>query len=832
MLDRWSRGRGWIGVLLVTLFASLATAQQASIRVQVDQPGVEISPMLYGVFFEEINRAGEGGLHGEMLQNRSFEDADLPIAWTLHAADGAATMSLDRQSPLNDANPTSLKLEVKQPGARVAVVNEGFKGDRRRGPNEPADRWQARFAEHAARQSHGLNVQQGQRYRLSLHARTDAMGFAGGLLVSLQASDGTPLASATIQRLENEWTKHEVELVASATDTNARLAISPTAAGAVWLDMVSLFPADTFKGRPNGMRRDLAEKIAALQPAFVRFPGGCYVEGDVLANAFHWKDSIGDIARRKGHWNLWGYRVSNGLGFHEYLQFCDDLGAKALFVVNCGMSHVEQRTQQSDDAVGDRYLQDALDALEYANGPATSKWGALRAANGRAEPFNLEYVQIGNENGGRLYDQRYALFHDAIRKHHPTVKIISNNWGGVPRSRPIEILDEHYYDNPSFFLDNADRYDRYDRAGPKIYVGEYAVTRESGAGNLAAAIGEAAFMTGMERNADVVVMASYAPLLVHPSFRAWNPNAIVFDNARVFGTPSYHVQAMFAQHRAARVLPAVVESPSVSTMKHQGLVGVGTWATQAEFRDLRVTAPDGRVLFASDFSTSSDGWQLRGRDWSTRDGSLVQSGNATPAMAFAGDPTWTSYTVTLRARKTGGDEGFLVAFQSDGRRDRNWLNLGGWGNSRHAFEGDGFAGATGGTPGRIETGRWYDVRIEIDDDHARAFLDGVKVVDETRRRQKALYASAGLAANGKDVVLKVVNAADTAMDTAIDLAGIASPEATADAVVLRGDAMGDENSFETPTKIAPQPVTIDIPGPQFRHAFPPRSVTILTLRQR
>ena len=440
-----------------------------------------------------------------------------------------------------------------------------------------------------------------------------------------------------------------------------------------------------------------------MKPAFVRFPGGCYVEGDKLANAFRWKDTIGDVAQRPGHWNLWGYRSTDGLGYHEYLQMCEDLGAEPLYVINCGMAHKDHVAM---DQMGP-WVQDALDAIEYANGPATSTWGSLRAKAGHPAPFNLKYLEIGNENGGPLYQERYRLFYDAIKARYPDIQLVADV---RTTQRPTEILDEHYYNSPEFFIDNAGKYDKYDRKGPKIYVGEYAVTQNCGQGNLRAAIGEAAFMTGMERNCDVVVMASYAPLFVNVGWRQWNPDAINFDGARAYGTPSYHVQKMFSHNRGDVVLPIDLESPAVELGAKGGAIGVGTWATQAEFKDIKVTRGD-KTLFESDFAKGLEGWRTIGGQWKAESGVLRQTGRQTDVRAIAGERSWDNYTYTLKARKLGGAEGFLIMFRVQDPRAKAWWNLGGWGNTKHAIEMGGIIGNE--VPGRIETGRWYDIRIEL-----------------------------------------------------------------------------------------------------------------------
>ena len=391
------------------------------------------------------------------------------------------------------------------------------------------------------------------------------------------------MRKAKIDGITAAWKTYRLSLTSAETDPKARLAIYATQPGTVWLDMVSLFPKATWKDRPNGLRLDLAEMLVGLRPAFVRFPGGCWVEGEVLGDALRWKTTIGPISDRRTQWNLWKYHSTNGLGFHEYLELCEDLGAEPLFVINCGMSHKENVPM---DKMAE-WVQDAIDAtIEYANGPDDSKWGAMRIKAGHPKPFDLKYLEIGNENGGKAYEERYALIYDAIKAKYPKMNLIADLWEGkAPVTRPLEILDEHYYFSPEFFIANAHRYDSYDRKGPKIYVGEYAVTQGCGLGNLRAAIGEAAFMTGMERNSDVVILASYAPLFANVNHKTWNPNLINFDGSRVYGTPSYYAQKMFSENRGDVVLPAAVEIlPKTASKPIRGQIGLGTWATQGRIQ--------------------------------------------------------------------------------------------------------------------------------------------------------------------------------------------------------------------------------------------------------
>ena len=783
-------------IVCAAVFAAVvsARAETATIAVDVDKPGVSVSPRLYGIFFEEINRAGDGGIYAEKIQNRSFDDPKLDLAWALvKSGDADGAMALDKSQPLNENNPTSLRVEIKK--GRVGAANYGFRSDTKNGSE--------------------VAVEKGKTYSLSLYARGDV-----ALTATLEKPDGTVLATAEFNGVGAAWKKFEAELTASATAADARLVIAATKPGTVWLDMVSLFP----KGQL--FRPDLLKLLADMKPAFVRFPGGCYVEGPKLSEAFRWKKTIGDIAARPGHWNLWGYRSNDGLGYHEYLLLCEALGAEPLYVINCAMSHEEQHGKKAppEGAELQEYVQDALDAIEYANGPADSKWGAVRAKAGHPAPFNMKLMEIGNENGGKIYDKHYALFYDAIKAKYPDVQLIANVWGGTPKSRGADLIDEHYYNTPEFFMNNDGKYDKYDRKGPKIYVGEYAVTRGCGRGNLIGALGEAAFMTGMERNGDVVVMASYAPLFEYVGWKHWNPNAILFDAARSYATPSWQVQTMFGRNRADVVLPTAVTAPLVpSTQTHAGMVGVGTWHTQAEFKDIKVTQGD-KVLLEG-----KKGWKFAKGDWKWDGDVLRQSGKEEHLCAFAGKKEWKDYTLTLKARKLGGGEGFLISVAAPNDREKSWWNIGGWGNKEHGIEMRGIESER--VPGKIETGRWYDIKVELKGSVIRCYLDDKLIHEVTNKPLKPLYAVAGLAKETNEIILKVVNAAEKPIETAIELKGVKKLASTATATVLTSASGADENSFDEPTKVAPKDETIRRVAPQMKHTFPANSVTVIRLRR-
>jgi alpha-L-arabinofuranosidase len=784
-----------IAALLVLGLAQTTTwAQPASLTVQVDQPGVKISPTLYGIFFEEINLAGDGGLYAELVRNRSFEDSEKPDHWTLLTIGGAkGEMAVEARQPATQFKRRALRLKIAETGAgKVAVANGGY---------------------------FGISVVKDAVYSLSLAARTGD-GFTGPLAVALESADGkTVYAQCAIAGAAAEWKTLQASLKATGTDPKARLVIGATQPGTVWLDMVSLFPRQTWKDRPNGMRPDLAQLLDGLRPSFVRFPGGCWVEGDKLEFATRWKRTIGELAERWTQWNIWSYHSTNGLGFHEYLQLSEDLGAEPLFVINVGMSHQQNVPM---DQMGE-WVQDALDAIEYANGPADSKWGALRAKAGHPAPFNLKYIEIGNENGGPAYQERYVLFYDALKAKDPQLQLI----GDVPTDkRPADIVDEHYYSSPEFFIANANKYDTYDRKKFKIYVGEYAVTVNCGKGNLRGALGEAAFMTGMERNSDVVVMASYAPLFANVDYKRWNPDLINFDSARAYGTPSYHVQKMFSEARGDVVLPVDLKSPLVDAGPTSGAIGVGTWVTQAEYKDLQVTQGD-KVLFQTDFADGTKGWRLHGGDWKAKDGVLQQTNLAENVRAMTGDKAWNNYTYSLKARKLGGAEGFLILFRVRDDDAKSWWNIGGWGNRRHAVEIGGVVGNE--VPGKIETGRWYDIRIELQDAHLRCYLDGKLIHDIVYPSYPALHAVASRVNATGDVLLKVVNVSEKDQSTKLDLRGIQGVQSSASATLLTGKPE-DENTVEEPTRVAPTQGTISNAGSSFVHSFPANSVTVLRLK--
>jgi len=781
----------------IALMISTGPMAAATVDVQVNKPGHKIPATLWGVFFEDINLSADGGIYPELVRNLSFEDSDKPENWDFTPAqNGKSQASIDSSRPLNAFNKRSLRIDSD---GGFTLENPGY---------------------------YGMGIAAGESYTFRAAFRRE--NFSGGITVKILAADGKTIATAEIKELSETWNYRSVELVANAADAKARLQISASGKGVLFLDMVSLMPKRSWKD--TGLRPDLAEAINALKPAFYRFPGGCWVEGENIEKMYNWKKTIGNLDSRTPLWNIWQYYATHGLGYHEYLLMAEALNSEPLFCINVGMSHKEVVPM---DQMG-QWVQDALDALEYANGPTNSFWGGLRAKAGHPAPFNMKYLEIGNENGTQAYNERWKLFYDAIKAKYPDVQLIANDWqGNIPKHPRPDLVDEHYYNTPEFFMQQAGRYDRYDRKGPKIFVGEYAVTRNTGLGNLRGAIGEAAFMTGMERNSDIVSMAAYAPLLCNANHKRWPVNLINFDSTRWFGIPSYYVQKLFAEYRGDILLPTTVQTTDIPESAPVGAVGVGTWNTAAEFKDIKVTAPDGKVLFTSDFTQNSDGWKTlgNGASWGVQDGALRQTAEREFIRAIAGERTWTDYTMTLKARKISGREGFLILFHIEGDDDRIWWNIGGWDNTAHGVE---FGETLDRKRGRIETGRWYDISVEVRGNNVKCMLDGKVIhnIKHTPGVTRGMFASSVEDKARGEIIVKVVNCAAGPTETVINLNGAKKLPATAEAIVLTSDSPKDENTLDEPTKVSPKTTTLQIKDNQIKHAFPGNSFTVIRVKKR
>ena len=547
-----------------------------TLTVSADQPAAKIAPTMWGIFFEDINFGGDGGLYGELVKNGSFEFPDNLMGWLRLLQPGSAGYMYIQNYPGNPNNAHYLHMQVKAIGEGYGITNEGYRG---------------------------IGIREGADYRFSLQAR-QTEGDPIALRVEIIDAEGKVLMEDKVTDFGKDWQSHSVTLTSNVTEPKAKLNLwIESGNGLLDIDLVSLFPTDTWKGRQPGLRKDLVQYLADMKPGFLRFPGGCIVEGRTLERRYQWKTTIGDPTERKllvNRWNTeFGHRITQdyyqsfGIGFYEYFLLSEDLGAEPMPIINCGMACQFNTAELVPvDELGP-YIQDALDLIEFANGPVDSEWGKVRADMGHPEPFNLKYLGVGNEQWGPQYIERYIPFAKAIKDKYPEIQLIAGTgsdatifpngfdeidylWKQYRKMDHVDIVDEHFYRVPDWFLENVNFYDNYDPNGPEVFVGEYGaqsvgVASPDNRNNWHCALYEAAFMTGMERNAAVVTMSCYAPMFAHVDAWQWTPDMIWFDNLKAYGTPNYYVQKTFSLNRGDVVLPVSLSDVPMITDKLPGL---------------------------------------------------------------------------------------------------------------------------------------------------------------------------------------------------------------------------------------------------------------------
>jgi alpha-N-arabinofuranosidase len=554
-MKNYSKINIWIFILIFLPFTSLKAQRLQEIIVSANKPVTDIKPTMWGVFFEDINFAADGGLYAELIKNRSFEFTLSMMGWRQVKLEGNGRTLPTFYSPANPLNPHFLEIVVDAPAGSFGIVNEGFRG---------------------------MGIKKDEVYFFSVMARVLPTSSLK-MKLELVTEAGLVIGTTDLIGFTGDWKKYKATIKATQTESKAQFRLLFSGKGTADIDMVSLFPAETWKNRQGGLRADLVQMIADLKPGFVRFPGGCIVEGRDITNRYQWKTTVGPIEERKLIINRWNLEMQNrmtpdyfqsfGLGFYEYFQLAEDFGAEPLPILNCGMSCQFNAGEVVPLNELNPYIQDALDLIEFANGSLSTKWGKLRSAMGHPKPFNLKYIGIGNEQWDVQYIERYKEFEKALKLKYPDIKIVSGSgpgasgkmfdlaWSELKKLSPA-LIDEHYYMPPDWFLKNAGRYDSYDRKGIKVFAGEYAAhgkeTNEAESRNSwYSALAEAAFMTGLERNADIVNMASYAPLLAHVEAWQWRPDLIWFDNLNCIGTPNYYVQKIFSTNKGTQVIPAL-----------------------------------------------------------------------------------------------------------------------------------------------------------------------------------------------------------------------------------------------------------------------------------
>lgn len=839
-------------------------AEHADYRLSIDAADEVhgISDMLYGIFLEDINFAADGGLYAEMVQNRSFEFTSLAANNELHGwsiINNAAVRVVrdDKAGRLNDNNPNYVII-TNDTDSPAGISNTGFLD--------------------------GMAVHAGESYNCTFYARA-LDGYTGDIYVSLTVN-GEPAVSVTVASSGPSvgWVKYSVKLISPVTaDKKVRLAVE-IGKGSVAFDMISLFPEDTYKGRVNGLRKDLAEALEELHPAFLRFPGGCVIEGVTLPLAYSWKASIGaddngepflfngtygDVAARRQGQNIWTNEnttndrypsfMSYGLGFYEYFLLAEDIGAVGVPVINCGLCCMGQGNG-SGPMVGtpefERYIQDALDLVEFAKGGTDTKWGAVRASMGHPEPFRLKYIGIGNEQYGTEFFRHYEAFVDAFAAAaaedpglYGDVELMfsaglddgdsgaaqymasyreASRWltahPGTEVTDFAGAIDHHYYNSPEWFLSHTDYYDpvnysrttddmtsgRFGGAVP-VFVGEYAARSNT----WRAALAEAAYMTGLERNGDIVRMAAYAPLFGNLTATHWAPDLIWFNNHTMTRSVNYYVQQLFSLNAGTVLLShrlegAEPETPSVFT----GKIGVGTWNTSARFDNIVVTDnKTGEVLYSDTFDKAmGSNWErVSDGRWSVSDGTLIQSSNSTDTgrysstgtAAYCGDTSWSDYTLTLEATKIAGSEGFLIPFAVQDRANNWFWNIGGWNNTVSCLQqvtGGSKSDQIGGTVSSctIKAGQTYRIQITVSGSNVKCRLNDRLYIDydmiPTTNAESYTVVSTD---DTGDVIIKLVNVTGESRCFAIDIAGIGAAGATlegqADITVYQAAGTSPEN---------------------------------------
>jgi alpha-L-arabinofuranosidase len=544
-------------VYLLGLTLSLNSFSQRKLIVVADKPIASVAPTMWGVFFEDINFGADGGLYAELVKNRSFEFPTPMMGWKENRINYQKGRILIINKSDNSNNSRFARITINNAEGNYSLTNEGFRG---------------------------IGLHKDKQYDFSIMARAEKPTNIK-IKVQLLNYAGKEIGSASINNFSNDWKKYAASIITTDTAQKGKLNLIFEGEGVVDIDMISLFPHDTWKNRPGGLRNDLVQKVADLKPGFVRFPGGCIVEGRELTNRYQWKTTVGNVVDRKLIMNRWNvefpkraapdYYQTFGLGFYEYFLLSEDVGAEPLPILNCGMACQFNSAEVVAMDELQPYIDDALDLIEFANGPITTQWGKLRNNMGHPAPFNLKFIGVGNEQWEPQFIERYKVFEKAILSKYPDIKIVSGAgpfaegeyfnyaWKELKQLKPA-LIDEHYYKPPKWFFSNAARYDNYERTGPKVFAGEYAAhSKENadaeGRNNWEAALAEAAFMTGLERNADVVQMCSYAPLFAHVGAWQWRPDLIWFDNLNSMATPSYYVQKLFSTNKGTEVV-AITEN--------------------------------------------------------------------------------------------------------------------------------------------------------------------------------------------------------------------------------------------------------------------------------
>lgn len=762
---------------------------------------------LFGIFFEDLNHAADGGLYAELIQNRSFEfdpidRADyhsLTAFEKVERGNGKINISVEKNCPLNEKNTHYVVLEVLEPGEAVGIMNLGF--------------------------NTGIPLKEGQNYKFSCFARKDD-NFKGPIYISLESAEGVVYEKISIEIKSSKWEKYEVTLTSNTTDFSSRLVITTKSKGKFCLDMISLFPEATYKNRPNGLRRDIAELLADLKPKFMRFPGGCLVhdgslDKDARDALYYWKNTIGDIEKRPARRSNWRYNQTLGLGYYEYFQFCEDIGAKPLPVLPGGYNPHRKEAVPIDEL--QPWIDDALDLIEFATGDLSTEWGKMRAELGHAKPFNLEYIAIGNEEVGAPFFERYPYFHKAIKEKYPNIKVINSagpfaaggeyerGWKSA-REDNSDLIDEHYYMAPEWFLANHHRYDNFKKDEAKVFLGEYA----SWGNTYYNALIEASYMIGLERNAHAVGLACYAPLLCNVDYVNWKPDMIWFNNHEVYGTANYYVQKLFMNHQGDHLLKIKGEALGESIIEPYspitGKISVAVDQIDACFSDIKLKNNDTNEeeIFKDIFADSN-----------------ISSIDLTQT-------SWENYTLSLNLKRVKGQKGVFIHFGEKDADNRFRWEVGGWQNqdslvARFVSKRSSCLTQSMFT---IETEREYELKLVVKGRCIQTFIDG-KLINDAEDKPvviEPLYYSASKEDESGDIIVKVVNVQENSVLVNLVFEDISQEILEGSIFEMSGYRLQDENSFEAPKLIAPKQHNFKKQGKVLPYVFPKQSITVFRLK--
>ena len=794
-----------------TLYVTGSEEEPYSINIDASDRSKDVSDDMWGLFFEDINSAADGGLYAEMVQNRSFEMEDSLYSWKT-----SGDVKVNTENPLNENNPTYVML-----GENASITNDGFQG---------------------------MDIKAGEKYDFSIYVRGK-----GELTVSISQTNSDTITCDS----EDEWKKYNLTLIGSDDSDSLNSLVVQNITGDLDVDMVSLMPEDTYKG--HGLRKDLMEQLEAMHPKFLRFPGGCAVEGQTMDTAWNWKDTIGDVSERKEMINIWNpsatepYMMTYGLGFYEYFQMCEDLGMEPVPILNCGIACQVRSGNATDEEhlvpmdELQPYIDDALDLIEFANGTDESnEWVQKRIQMGHKEPFNMKYIGIGNEQYGDIYFERYEEFAKQIHEKYPDINLVTTsgtassgtsndlawNWANE-HEELADRMDEHYYETADWFRQHAYRYDNYRRdTNTKVFLGEYASKGNAWYN----ALSEAAFMTGLERNADVVRMASYAPMFAKYGNTQWSAaDMIWFNNSDYVLTPNYYVQSLFSNNQGNYSLPTEVKLNGIEKDDAlQGGIAVGSWGTHNEFKDIEVKTENSTV------TVDKSEWETTNGDWSIGDNGVIsQMSDNTGAVCYYASPDMRNYTLTLKARKLSGGEGFQIGVSADDALNYYRVNIGGWGNTTAKVQQivNGVSSSSGNVAEQsyvgnvhINDNEWYDVTVEVTDDEIKAYLNDEFICSYKKPKEYGpVYSSSVYDEETGDVIVKVVNTMDSDVNIGMNVSGETVTSNIAKTTVMSGDT-NLENSLDNKNAIVPKEIELTNASNNFTYNAPADSFSVIRLK--